>query len=78
MMDSNENVYTGDLAKRLADGEIRMREAVHRAVPGQRGPPTHFKGSMKSNGAIDGIWISDDIELLGASYLPFDSELGDH
>lgn len=74
MMDSNENVVDGFLSKRLAEGDIRMREAVHRAMPGKKGPPTHFKGSQ----SIDGIWISDELELISASYLPFDGDLGDH
>ena len=79
MMDSNENVTDGHLSKRLAE-ECRLREAVHRAMPGRKGPPTHISnsGSKKSSGSIDGIWISDDIELMGASYLPFDKVLGDH
>ena len=78
MMDANENVLDGVLSKRLAEDDIRMREAVHRMVPGRRGPATHFRGNSQKNGAIDGIWISDDVELIGASYLPFDGDLGDH
>ena len=27
---------------------------------------------------IDGIWVSSDLEIIGASYLPFDSSVGDH
>jgi len=77
MMDSNENVTDGVLSRRLAGEGIRMREAVHKLTEG-RGPPTHFRGSEKSNGAIDGIWVSDDLEVVGASYLPFDHEIGDH
>ncbi|KAK1748959.1 hypothetical protein QTG54_000898 [Skeletonema marinoi] len=77
MMDSNENVTDGVLSRRLAGEGIRMREAVHEQTEG-RGPPTHFRGSEKSNGAIDGIWVSDDLEVVGASYLPFDHEIGDH
>lgn len=77
MMDSNENITDGVLSRRLARDDIRMREAVHKLNKG-RGPPTHFRGSDKSNGAIDGIWVSDDLEVIGASYLPFDHELGDH
>ena len=76
MMDSNENVTDGILSKRLADEDIPMREAVHRAMPGRRGPSTHF--TNKSDCSIDGIWISDDIELVSASYLPYDETIGDH
>ncbi|KAL7459566.1 hypothetical protein ACHAWC_011573 [Mediolabrus comicus] len=78
MIDANENVLDGSLSKRLAEDDIKMREAVHRAMPRGRGPPTHFRGTRQGNGAIDGIFISDDIELISASYLPFDETLGDH
>jgi endonuclease/exonuclease/phosphatase family metal-dependent hydrolase len=78
MIDSNENVQDDVLSKALAEEEIRMREAVHKATGGRRGPPTHFRGNKQKNGAIDGIYLSEDIELIGASYLPFDADLGDH
>jgi hypothetical protein len=76
-MDSDENITDGLLSKSLARGDIRMREAVHKLNRG-RGPPTHFRGSDKWNGGIDGIWVQDDLEVVGTSFLPFDSDLGDH
>ncbi|EJK50414.1 hypothetical protein THAOC_30619, partial [Thalassiosira oceanica] len=39
-----------------------------------RGPNTHNRGSEP----IDGIWYTPELELEGASYLPFDGSLGDH
>ena len=50
-----------------------MTEAVHQQASGSA-PKTFFRGSH----AIDGIWASSDLEILGASYLPFDSSVGDH
>ena len=76
-MDSDENITDGLLSKSLARDDIRMREAVHKLNRG-RGPPTHFRGSDKWNGGIDGIWVQDDLEVVGTSFLPFDSDLGDH
>ncbi len=38
------------------------------------GPKTHFRGKDP----IDGIWITPDLDVLGASYLPFHADIGDH
>ena len=40
----------------------------------RKGPNTYFRGSDP----IDGIWITSEIEVTSAAYLPFDPELGDH
>ena len=50
-----------------------MEEAVHSQMPGRSGPKTWF-----STESIDGIWTTDDIEVIAASYLPFDAHVGDH
>ena len=50
-----------------------MTEAVHGQVKGTA-LHTFFRGTH----AIDGIWVTSDHEVLGASYLPFDSSMGDH
>ena len=73
MMDANDKVLDGTLSKMLAEEDIEMREAVHSKVPGP-GPNTHFRGTD----SIDGIWYTSDLELRGASYLPFDADMGDH
>ena len=39
-----------------------------------KGPNTYFKGTV----AIGGIWVSAELEVTAAAYLPFDPELGDH
>ena len=38
------------------------------------GPKTHFRGKE----SINGTWVSTDLEVTGASYLPFDPDVGDH
>ena len=73
MMDANEPVLDGCLCKALQGEDLMMQEAVHSVMPGP-GPNTHFRGKD----AIDGIWYSSDLELISASYLPFDANMGDH
>ena len=73
MMDANENVVMGVMSRELAQEGIDMKEAVHGMTEGL-GPKTHFRGKE----SIDGIWVSTDLEVTGASYLPFDPDVGDH
>ena len=74
MMDVNENVSSGDLAQQLRQEGSDMEEAVHSQMPGRSGPKTWFRGTE----SIDGIWTTGDIEVIAASYLPFDAHVGDH
>ena len=73
MMYANENVQTGFMCKQMGKEDIDMVEAVHDQVPGP-GPKTWFRGKE----SIDGIWVSCALEIIGASYLPFHADLGDH
>ena len=73
MMDANEHVTDGVMCRQLAEEDLKMTEAVHSQVSGTA-PKTFFRG----NNAIDGIWVSSDLEIIGASYLPFNSSVGDH
>ena len=73
MMDANEHVEDGIMCRQLKEGDLNMTEAVHQQASGSA-PKTFFRGSY----AIAGIWVSSDLEILGASYLPFDSSVGDH
>ena len=73
IMDANKNVLHGPIRKQLVKDDLKMREVVHSEMPGA-GPKTWFRGSE----SIDGIWVSSDIEVIRASYLPFDGSLGDH
>ena len=72
-MDANENVLHGAMCKQLTQEDLQMREVVHSETAGS-GPKTWFQGSE----SIDGIWVSLEIDVIRASYLPFDRSLGDH
>ena len=72
MMDANEHVEDGIMCRQLKEDDLKMTEAVHQQASGSA--PKTFRGSY----AIDGIWVSRNLEVLGASYLPFDSGVGDH
>ena len=71
MIDANENVTDHILARMLA--EIGLQEVVHMRTDGP-GPKTHVNGSE----SINGIYVTPEIEVTGASYLPFNKDLGDH
>ena len=58
IMDANENVLHGPMYKQLAKEDINMKEVVHSKTLGAA-PKTWFRGSE----AIDGIWVSSDIEI---------------
>ena len=75
MMDANESVLTGPLIlmSQLSKEDIDMREAVHSVTQGP-GPRTCIRGKE----SISGIWVSPEIEVIAASYLPFHVDIGDH
>ena len=62
------------MCRMLAGEELQMREVVASQMKGQRGPNTWFRGKDP----IDGIWITNDLEVIRAGYLPFDANVGDH
>merc|ERR1712197_219844 len=70
-MDANEHVLEGKLPKVLATRGLWP--AVH-SHNGGMGPNTHFRGKDP----IDKVWVSKDLVVLGAAYLPFQPYLGDH
>ena len=73
MMDANEDVVDGAMCKQLGGEDLNLREVVYSRTEA-KGPNTYFRGKD----AIDGIWVSEEIETGAAAYLPFDPELGDH
>ena len=73
MMDANEDVVDGVMCRQLREEDINLREVVF-AHTQTKGPKTYFRGKD----AIDGIWVSEEVETSAAAYLPFDPELGDH
>ena len=50
-----------------------MRKVTHSETKGP-GPKSWSQGKDP----IDGIWVSLEIDVTRASYLPFDGTLGDH
>ena len=73
IVDTNEHVMDGVMCTQLTDDDLQMREVVHSETKGP-GPKTWFRGSE----SIDEIWVSSEIDVIGASYLPFDGSQGDH
>ena len=71
MIDANENLYSGKLQKGLM--KLGMRDLV-RERSKTMGPATHFKGTDQ----IDGIFATQDVDCMGACFLPFWTGIGDH
>ena len=73
MMDANEHVSDGKMCKQLRQSDIDMHPAVDTTTPGTF-PNIWFRGKID----IDDIWISSNLEVIAASYLPFHGNIGDH
>ena len=73
LIDSNENMAGGPLARMLTEPELDMRDAVlHRTQVS--GPATFIRGQRQ----IDGAWVTPDINIRSARFLPFFFGVGDH
>ena len=73
LTDSNENMSGGPLARMLAGPDLGMIDAIqHRSKT--PGPPTFVRGQRQ----IDGAWVTPDIDINGARFLPFFFGVGDH
>ncbi len=73
LLDSNENMNDGKLARLLQQDDLQMKDIVkHRTK--KRGPPTFIRGKRQ----IDGAWMTPDIEINRACFLPFFFGVGDH
>ena len=70
---SNENMAGGPFARIFAHPDLGMIDTVqHRThLPG---PPTFVRGSRQ----IDGAWVTPDINIQRACFLPFFFGVGDH
>ena len=73
IMDANKNFLHGPMCKQLAKDDLKMRGVVHSETPGAR-----LKTSFRVSESIGSIWVSSNIEVIRASYLPFNGSLGDH
>ena len=72
-VDSNENMDGGPLARMLGHEDLDMVDAI-KSRSKQSGPNTFVRGSRQ----IDGVWVTKDIELSRACFLPFYFGVGDH
>ena len=73
VMDTNKDVIDGAMCKQLNRADLNMKEVVFSQTR-TRGPKTYFRGTV----AIDDLWVSEELEVTAAAYLPFNLELGDH
>jgi len=75
MMDANDHVIRGHLARWLTDHEtgLDLVEISHKAW-GDTEPNTHVDGSQP----IDGVWASRSLEIGGFKILSFGESVGDH
>ena len=73
MLDANENMGSGKLARIFQEPGIDLVDAVKERTRAD-GPPTWFRGSAQ----IDGIWVSKGIAIQRAAFLPFFIGIGDH
>ena len=73
ILDGNENMKNGQLARMLRTPDLDMKDAI-KSRSGMDGPATFVRGSRQ----IDAAWVTPDIEISAASFLPFFFGVGDH
>jgi len=66
ILDGNEDMKNGQLARMLRHPDLDMKDAV-KARSNIEGPVTFVRGSRQ----IDGAWVTPDIEISAACFLPF-------
>jgi hypothetical protein len=73
-MDHNEHATNGPLGKKLGDKNgLDLREAVVQHTGSSLGT-TFFQGSKP----INGIWVSNNLDISNACMMPFGYGVGDH
>ena len=72
MLDANEDLSHGKLEKALKE-QLNMIDAV-KARSNCPGPNTFHTGSKQ----VDGIWVTQDLDISLACFLPFFFGAGDH
>ena len=73
MMNTNKHIIYGILCSKLTAPDLNIHETVHAQVAGTT-PNTWFHGSDP----IGGIWTFSNMDIIGASYLPYHVDLGNH
>ena len=73
VLDSNENMQSSPLSRLLKSRKLEMLDAIQlrSQLPG---PPIFVQGSRQ----IDGAWVTPDIDITSACFLPFYFGVGDH
>ena len=71
--DFNKNVYTGRIAKRLAQPDLNFNEQCHQCT-GVYIPPTFREGTIP----INAVYATAGIECISAHILPHKGGVGDH
>ena len=72
-LDSNENISNDPLSQILSHPDLGMIDVVQHQS-GLPGPHTFIRGSCQ----IDGAWVTPDIDIERACFLPFYFGVGDH
>jgi hypothetical protein len=73
-LDHNEHVTNGPLGRSLADKDgLDLQEAVLQHTGSSPGA-TYFRGTKP----IDGLWVSNDLDISNACVMPFGYGIGDH
>ena len=70
-IDANEDLNKGQLGK--AFRKMKLRDLVEETTK-KPGPSTHHRGTRQ----LDGAFASEDVDCIGARFLPLWTIMGDH
>ena len=73
-LDCNDHIYKKGVGKALTDEESLGLKEVVGEFTGKELGATFFRG----NKPIDGVWASEELEVVGASVMPVGYGVGDH
>ena len=73
VLDGNKNMKNGQLARMLRTPDLDMKDAV-KTRTGIDGPATFGRKSRQ----MDAAWVTPDIDISAACFLPFFFGVGDH
>ena len=73
LMDTNEDMQRGKLARKLTGEALKMVDVIQ-TRSGQLGPPTYVRGQRQ----IDGAWATPDLSIDAACFTLFFFGIGDH
>ena len=73
MLDSNENMASGSLSRLLQGPELAMVD-INNLQSQTPSPHTFIRGTRQ----IDGPWVTLDIDIIAACFLPFFFGVEDH